>query len=362
MEHSGSYHTVQLKCIGVVIEVKSNHEPLINYIKEHVRPLVQKTDQPKPHVHIQIHWQEVQDGKGFPLLNLAETRDAQRVGKRLYRVDTKFLWTDIIRAKNMVLLFSLKEDRLRLQYDYYFELPQKKLDRNPDYRYEKYFSLLKYFLYFPLIWYQEQFYQRYLLHASGVILNDSGIALGGVGGVGKTTACIALLSHPHTKLLSENLIFYDENNLYQLYEPIRLDDHSLGLLDNNKKALLPANLPEGTRAKKLFHIHPSYLKEQATARLVILPEFASNSETRLLSAKTAFNSLENYNMLTREVNDYYWFAATLNLLRPSHSITRQRQSSLQKLLDRVPAYQLLIDRSKGTEPVVREIKNLTKGN
>lgn len=346
-----------LQCNQIRVEICCNHAPLLEQIAEHTRPLVVKRLSGEAEICISINLWEA-ERKEFPLLRLAEDPKAVQVGKRLFRVHGGLLWSDLIRAKNMALFCRLNEHQLCLEYDYYLELPAKKLERNPDYRYEKYFSLTKYFFYFPLIWYQEQFARRYLLHASGVELNELGVALGGVGGVGKTTTCVGLLSRG-ARLLSENLLFYDREYFYPLYEPIRLDDRSVVLLNEKHEAIFPAALPEGARAKQLFHIHPRCRAESAPAGLIILPEFAPRGGSERLAAQSALALLENYNQLTREINDYYWYAATLNLLRPEQLPARERLLCLEKLIARAPVYRLYIDRSKGVEPVIDEIYHLT---
>ena len=358
MEKDTIYHSVQVNFNDVVIQVSSNHSPLIDHIKEHVRPLISGENSDAPNVSININWRENEPEKRFPLLALAEKPEAVKIGKRLYRLNDTLLWTDIIRVDNMVSLFSLKDEQLTGEYDYYSDIPPKKLEKNPDYRSKKYFSLLKYFLYFPMIWYHEQFKSCYLLHASGVALDGRGVALGGVGGVGKTTTCVGLLRRENTFLLSQNLVFYDDQNYYQLYEPIRLDDNSVDLLADKKDAISLANFPAGTRPKKLFHVQPQYRMNTVPAKLMILPEFAPESAVINASPATALMMLENYNMLTREINDYYWYAATLNLLRPEHFPYQERIRMLEKLLQNIPAYCLQIDRSGGVQPVVDMIAQL----
>lgn len=351
--------TITIDCNDVIVRMSCNHSPFIAHVREHIRPLVLDDSDKKPHINININWQEAE--KQFPLLAKAEEKGAHKIGKRLFRVKDGLLWTDITRRKYFVLLLSLDGETLNVNYDHYFELPARKLEKNPDYRTKKYFSLLKYFFYLPLIWYNEHFRQRYLLHASGVSLDGRGVALGGVGGVGKTTTCVGLLTQENSRLLSENLIFYDDSNYYQLYEPIRLDDYSVSILGDQQSVISPAEFPGGTRPKQLFHINPDCRMDSIPASVMILPEFAPAGGSAALSAATAANLLENYNMLTREVNDYYWFAGTFNLLRPEISPLREGFRAMEKLLEKVPAYHLYVDRSAGVAPVVETIDQLAKG-
>ena len=128
-------HSVQIIWHDVTVEVNCNHAPIISHIREHVRPLVASKINPAPEVTIQINWREAEEGAAeYPLLALAEDRRASKIGKRLYRINDRLLWTDIIRTKNTVTLLSLENDRLRVEYDHYFEIPPKKLQRNPEYR------------------------------------------------------------------------------------------------------------------------------------------------------------------------------------------------------------------------------------
>ncbi len=66
-----------------------------------------------------------------------------------------------------------------------------------------------------------------------------------------------------------------------------------------------------------------------------------------------------FNELTREVNDYYWFAATLNVLWAAPGSLARRVTTLRGLLERVNRFEIGIDRSLGVEPVVRGILERT---
>jgi hypothetical protein len=161
------------------------------------------------------------------------------------------------------------------------------------------------------------------------------------------------------RFLSENIILYDAQRFYQFYEPIRLDDHSLSLLGNGlEENLERAGLPEGTREKNLFHLRRERLAEAAPARLILLPEFAPRAQVREIPAPQAVSLIHQYNLLTRELNDYYWFAAAAGLLRPERFLPEERIAALRELLHRVPVYRLDIDRQEGLPLLLERIQKL----
>ena len=103
------------------------------------------------------------------------------------------------------------------------------------------------------------------MHASGIDLDGQGIVIGGVGGVGKTTTGVSLLAQEGTRLVSENLIFYDAERIYSCYEPIRLDDASVELLGARRAMLAPAEIPDGANHKNLYHVRRQAVSDAVPA-------------------------------------------------------------------------------------------------
>lgn len=351
--------TIQINFPDVRLQITCAHPPLLEHIQKHLEPVIARNPEPPAVVEVDVLWREG-DQISSSLLPLADRPEARKIGKRLYRLnDADLLWTDLIRTKNMALLYHREPGKVRFTFEYYLTLPAKKLKANPHYRNEKYFSLLKYFVYFPFMWYSELFLKRFPLHASGIVFGGRGMALGGVGGVGKTTTSIALFSRNGARFLSENIVLFDESRFYSMYEPIRLDARSVELLGGGSiGGLYPADLPEGTRAKNLFHIQPAALLPGADAGMILLPDFYRQAETKRLTVAEAWSNLHNFNILTREINDYYWFAAAANLLSPEVLVPDERLRGLKRLAEKVPVYHLSIDRKEGVAPLTDRILNL----
>ena len=96
--------------------------------------------------------------------------------------------------------------------------------------------------------------------------------------------------------------------------------------------------------------------ESVEATALFLPRFASKGYVRPLEVEDCMERLIAFNDLTREVNDYYWFAATLNVLWATPQSLQKRAATLKALLERVSCWELAIDRSQGIPPVVRAIQ------
>jgi hypothetical protein len=177
-----------------------------------------------------------------------------------------------------------------------------------------------------------------------------------VGGVGKTTTGVSLLAQEGTRLVSENLVFHDDVRLYACYEPIRLDDASVALLGARRAILCPADIPDGANHKNLYHVRRHALADTVDAAALFVPRFARAGWVRPLEVERAVGLLLAFNTLTREVNDFQWFASTLEVLWPTPRVHEQRAAPLRALLQRIRCYELGIDRSQGVEPVVHAIR------
>jgi hypothetical protein len=134
------------------------------------------------------------------------------IGKRMLGNDHELIWLNTLRLPGLQLRFSREGDLLH--FDVAYRYHSQKIETTPDYEYTKYFSLMSYLVYYPLMWYLENFRGWTILHASALASANGGIIIGGLGGVGKTTTCVALLQRPGISLVSENLIFTDGDFVY----------------------------------------------------------------------------------------------------------------------------------------------------
>jgi len=342
--------TVEMQ--GVRLQLRSAYKELVDYVPLHLPDHV--VEGGDPHITLDVEWREGKDAD--PLLQFPGQERLDRIGKRLLAGPDSLVWTDTLRMKNLVLRFALQGEHLHIDAIFLYNPRQKKVEEQPNYRFRKMFSLMSWFVYMPMAWYLEHFRGLYLMHASGLDLNGRGVVIGGVGGVGKTTTGVSLLAQG-ARLVSENLIFHDAERLYSCYEPIRLDDNSVDILGERRDILTVARIPEGSNHKNLYQVDRARaVVESVAASALFLPRFTQEGFVRPMQIDDCMERLIAFNDLTREVNDYYWFAATLNVLWPTPRSLQRREETLRTLLQNISLWELGIDRSEGIPPVVQSIQ------
>src|SRR5262245_4394882 len=212
---------------GVTLNLEANHPPLLDYAVRHRDGMVQSPC-PSPDLAVKCSWSQREWDESinpFPSnggLNI--------IGKRMLGSPEALIWLDTLKMKGLQLLFRRVDEQFNFEVAYCFHPKQEKLQLAPEYEYKSYFSLMSYLVYYPIMWYLERVRSWTVLHASALAAAGGGIMIGGLGGVGKTTTCVALMQRDDMALMSENLIFTDGEFIYPCYEPIRLNENSLSLL------------------------------------------------------------------------------------------------------------------------------------
>jgi hypothetical protein len=350
--------SVDLDMQGVRLQIRSEYADLIEYVRMHL-PDHAVTAAAEPDVQVNVRWFEGAGLDPEDILVFPGQGELDRVGKRLLAGPDILVWTNLLRIKNLVLRFQVHGNRLVVDAIYLYAPRAAKVETEPNYRYKKFFGLMSWFVFHPLAWYLEHFRGIYLMHASGIDIGGHGVVIGGVGGVGKTTTGVSLLAHEGTRLVSENLIFYDSERIYSCYEPIRLDDRSVELLGPRRQILVAADIPDGANHKNVYHVRRSAVSESVPASALFVPRFTREGYVRTLEVEPCMELLLAFNELTREVNDYMWFAATLNVAWPTPRSLERRAATLRGLLERVNCYEIGIDPAQGVEPVVRSVLERT---
>jgi hypothetical protein len=336
----------------VTLTLEVNHPPLLAYAAEHLNSLVE-APVTRPDMVVKCWWSQ---GKLNQAINPFPTDGALNViGKRMLGNADELIWLNTLRMPGLQLRFCRQQGQWIFEVIYDFHPKQEKLESLPGYEYTKYFSLMSYLVYYPLMWYLENFCGWMAVHASALNSVHGGIIIGGLGGVGKTTTCVALLQRAGIELIAENIIFTDGAFVYPCHEPIRLNAKSLALLGNNPPGLIPMAFPEGLKEKWLFHLKSNQPSEKAKPAVLFLPQFAPQRYLLPLTAEIAAERLVAINRLTRELDDYGWYAAALDMTWPRPGQAAHRVQVLRRFAEQVRCFELGIDRAAGVEVVVEDI-------
>jgi hypothetical protein len=345
-----SENRIGVQMHGVRLNVRCDHAAQLRYsadlLGEHVcAPFEQADIEVSGTWHVAKPGQE--NGRMFDVTGL----DAY--GKRMHLGQDELVWTDTFRDKDLQLRFRRNGSQLLCDVAYSFKPSNKKLAKYPDYEQKKFFDLLRYLVFFPISWHLRRTRGWELIHASAVASDSGAVLIAGPGGAGKSTTCFALTAMAGMKLLTENLVFCDGQQVFPVCEPIRLTADSLQLLGDSAKQLEGFDNVGGLKHKTMFVPPMDPNPDGVRAEIVFLARFSEPGFARLIPRSVAKELIRATNVLTLELNDFYWYAAALDLLWPP--VGPARVDPLERLTATTPCYSLGIDRGAGVEPVVARI-------
>ena len=337
---------------GVRLNLTCNHDPLLRCVAD----LLEGATRPwwnQPDLLVNGIW------RGAPLPDNAcafEGAPAGELGKRMRLGTDDLVWFDTHRDKDLQLRFR-RDGAVRVfDVDYCYRPSAEQLAKYADYQVRRFFTLTRYLIQFPIAWHLARTRGWQLLHASAVAAGDRAVLVGGLGGSGKTTTCVALMAQAGMTLVTENLLFSDGEAVFPLAEPIRLSDESLTLLTSRARAgLVPMDLRGASKNKTLFRLPAGATARPTRPAAIFLPQFAERGFVRPIPPAVACELLAATNRLTLELNNYEWYTAALDLLWPAAGNAERGLQVLRRLTATAPCYALGIDRAAGVGAVVDAI-------
>ena len=343
--------SVGVRMHGATLTLEADRPALIEYATHHLASLALGPVE-APDLSVRCRWSE---GDWDPEQNpFTPDGPLDVIGKRMLGSPSELVWLDTLRMEGLQLRFQRAPEPWRFDVAYRYSPKVRKSGPVSEYEYKRYFSLMSYLVYYPLIWFLERTRGWVALHASALATPSGGVIIGGLGGVGKTTTCIALLARPGVSLMAENLVFTDGTFVYPCYEPIRLDENSLAVLGDDLRGLAPMPFPEGLKKKTLYHlVDPPAQRIEAAA--LFLPEFSQRSRVTALDPESTVEKLIAINRLTRELDDYGWYASALEMHWPLAGQSARRGEVLRSFTQRARCFALGIDRGAGVGRVVDDI-------
>lgn len=349
--------TIGIQVHNVWVNISADEPLFLEYAREHLHGLCGSAIA-APDLDVRVHWSE---GPWDPEVNpFSVNGDLSVIGKRMLGRKDDLIWLNTLRMKGLQLRFRRQGGRYLFDVAYRFHPRKEKLEKLPMYRYKKFFSLMSYAFYYPLFWYLENFRNWTVIHASALDTAYGGLLIGGLGGVGKTTTCVALMQQAGARLISENVVFTDGQHLFGCYEPIRLTEDSAAMLSDSIGRLRPMHFPEALKDKMLYHFDAAANPAGVRSVALFLPVFSPKRFLQPLPAEVALEKLQAANRLTLELDDYYWYANALDLLWPKVGQSHLRTKLLSMLVQNSQCFELGIDRSAGVDAVVRDVMNVLK--
>lgn len=338
---------------GVRLNLSCNFDELVDYLQNLLGPDIHKP-WASPDIEVSGTWRT--EPAQLEKSAFADDTCEEGFGKRMRLSQDELVWFDTHRDKDLQLRFRRRGQAMHFDVDYCYHPSAKKLERFPDYKQRKFFTLARYLVHFPVAWHLGRTREWVLVHASAVAAGEEAIMVAGPGGAGKTTTCVGLMGRPGVRLVTENLLFTDGEHIFPLLEPIRLTDDSMALFDARQlKALLPLGVAGGSKHKSLFHLPYDPTAPPARPVALFIPRFTERGFIKPMLGGVAAELVVASNRLTLELNDYDWYTAALDLLWPAPGHAARQVEVIERLAAHTSCYELGIDRSAGVSAVVDRI-------
>jgi len=314
----------------VRLEVTTNHAPWHRYLAAHFGPLVRPTPSGAgADIIIRAAWED-QRWRERSMRAEQSERFPDRLGGSIVASADASCWVQKLKgSRRLRLTASWEGKRLRLDGTYRRKALKETLKTwQGDSGVQQLFELTYPLIYYPLWYYLEANEGRHVAHASAVARHDKATVFSGLEGIGKTTLALACVGAGAT-LMADNLIWYDDQRVVGVPEPIRLHDPTAPLVA--KMALRPLGV--GSAQKGFFRAAGPPI-EPATPVAWLLPMFGARTEIVPLDPEICADRILATNPLTGELGPYVAFVSWMSLLKPIPQLETLRRQRLVELLRR----------------------------
>ena len=342
---------------GLPISLRMDDPDLRSYVRAHFEASEGPSSQAAVAIHGDWRWGDASPEVG------ARAATVLRAGRgvTLQREGTDGLrcaWTRIPGFPELTLSFLLRgDDPGRLEVEGACSYVPKGLGRRIRYmrsahverkRARLFFKLMYAMVYSPVAWWLERTRGWGLIHASAVALpNGQAVLLAGQGGVGKSTLAMTLLSMPGARLISDNLIFHDEESVYACPEPVRLDRSALAGIAAAGVAPQRSSVPREAHPKETWRVGAAQRAHSARPAAAFVLRAGKHPGFDPLDSASGAQMLRAGNDLAREIEDHRPVAALLTMMaaergRPAAAAAAR----LETMLSGVPCGLLTIGASE----------------
>lgn len=303
---------------GVRVNVESESEEALAYARAHLH--ASPDSLPAPHLRISLGWEWGGGAKRTFHAAPEGDRLPEKVGKDLYDFGGELAWSRVPGFEGLTIRAAREGQNVHVSAacgysprDPLARVRYLRASRRAKKTHRTLFKLMYYAVYYPLVWHFGQSRGWGLLHASAVERDGRSIILSGLGGVGKSTLALSLMADPSFRFISDNLILHDEERIYALPEPVRLDASSLAAIGAAGFVPSTSEVPPTAHPKPTYRVEAGRVSESAGAGVVILLRATTRPIIRPLGPSETLAHLIASRDLVREVDGYRAVAAFLSM-------------------------------------------------
>ena len=312
---------------GLSLSLEAADENLWDFMREQFE--AEEGPNAEAVIGIRAAWRYGGEGERLALRSTPGGPGEERLGRGLSVArdadgEPRVLWTRVPDFPELEMAFRIDGERYsRLSVTANCTYVPRGLGRKLEYmrqgradrkRNRLFFKLMYFLVYYPMAWMLERNRGWGLLHASAVVLpSGRTVVLSGLGGVGKSTLGLALLSRPGARLVSDNLMFHDEERIYACPEPVRLDAEAL---EGMGAGMAPerTGLPATAHPKPTYRVGPARRAVTGRPSALCFLRFAPKPDLIDVAPSRAAQMLSAVSDLAREIKDYRPCSALLTLL------------------------------------------------
>jgi hypothetical protein len=150
----------------------------------------------------------------------------------------------------------------------------------------------------------------------------------------------ALSSTADNRFISDNLIFCDTRKIYSFPELIALDPESIRLLKDMKQLLIPRKSILFSHNRTYYQIRPEAVACEAIPEYLFWLQRGSHNRIVPVEKDICRKNLLDMNFLAKELREYFYFAAALDLAFSQKLLPIIYDDSLSSLLSSLDCFML----------------------
>jgi hypothetical protein len=339
---------VAVNLCGVVLEVRSNYAPFIEFVASRLARIVVK-DEPAE-VHAELNWlREFPWGKKTPPIGT----ELPAVAINIHGSEHEVGIPSVPGFPGFSAKYDCQESLQvtgQLNYQVVWDSLRQRLGRFV----ANYFStrLMYQMVYFPAAWHLGDSLNRFWFHGGAVECGGKALIIGGLAGIGKSTLLLRLMDDGEFAFVSDDLLFYDSEVVYACYEPVRLTSVS------EAPAKLSAVGAIGD--KPAFEVQHQ-VTDAVIPRMLVLPRFGDTTCIEELPSSAAAQRLYTSSRLAAQVAEFDYYATILSTFFGMDDWYPRQTQQLQDLLCDTACYALQMRRDDGPAKAYKILREAADG-
>ncbi len=280
----------------------------------------------------------------------------EQLGRRIWAGPHRLQYAEIWQVPGLQMDVSWQDEVLAVRAAYAWPTRRAKwFTRVVALARERLFASLMYYLaYFPSVWWLEREQGWTLFHASAVATSEGALVFSGLPGCGKSTTALAALSMPGWRIVSDNLLFTDGNQVFSCPEPVHVDARTHALVGDLDDLVHPMGR-RFSHQRQDYEIAPNARQPSAAPLALGFLRIGQETALRPVDQAAAVRRLMANDCLAKEWVAYQESAAAMHQVWPSIGDQERRWRNLAALVQSIPCYDVTIARNAPVQQAIKYV-------